>query len=112
MATRAEEPEPIEVPDDPDEPDVEPEPVATGGQTLVPAVPGPAEREYEYRVEVVTLEQVLDGKTLPELLSQASHDEWHLVEIIDGGDRKAILLRKRKESKPQRRPVGFALTSG
>lgn len=109
-----EEPEPIVVPDEPDEPDepeVEPEAVATSGTTLVPAVPANVEREYEYRVEVVTNAQVLDGKTLPNLLSEASHDEWHLVEIIDAGDKKAVLLRKRKESKPQRRPVGFMLGS-
>ena len=108
-----EEPEPIVVPDEPDEPDepeIEPEPVASG-TTLIPAVTTAVEREYEYRVEVVTNAQVLDGKTLPDLLSQASHDEWHLVEIIDAGDQKAVLLRKRKESKPQRRPVGFMLGS-
>ena len=110
MRTRSEEePDPIEVPDDPEEPEVEPEPVARNGPAMVPAVPAAVEREYEYKVEVITLQQVVDGKTLPDLLSKASHDDWHLVEIVDAGEKKAILLRKRKESKPDRRPVGFSL---
>ncbi len=81
---------------------------APASAAVVPAVPAPAEHDYEYRVVVLSLEQVLDGKTLPERLSQASRDEWHLVEIIDAGDRKAILLRKRKEKKGNRHPLGFA----
>ena len=105
-----EEPDPIIVPepDEPDEPEPEVEPVAAGGApALVPAVATTIEREYEYRVEVLGNAQILDGKTLPDLLSTASHDEWHLVEIIDTGENKAVLLRKRKEPKPERRPVGF-----
>ncbi len=105
-----EEPEPPEIPDDPDEPEIEPERVSSQSPALVPAVAAPPDREYEYKVEVVTVAEVVDGKTLPELLSKASHDEWHLVEIIDAGEKKAILLRKRKENKSERRPVGFALT--
>src|SRR5258708_39666944 len=73
MRTRfEEEPEPIEVPDDPDEPEVEPEPVATGGPALVPSVAGPVEREDEYKVGVITLEEGVDGKTLPGRLSRSS----------------------------------------
>lgn len=110
MPTRfEEEPEPIIVPE-PDEPEVEPDPVATGsGPAMVPAVPAPADREYEYRVEVITVQEVLDGKSLPDLLSKASHEEWNLVEILDAGEKKAILLRKRKEKQQDRRPVGFSL---
>ncbi len=109
-----EEPEPIIVPepDEPDEPEPEVEPVAAGGQAaLIPAVAAPVERDYDYRIEVVTNSQILDGKTLPDLLGKASHEEWHLVEIIDAGEQKAVLLRKRKESKPDRRPVGFVVRS-
>ncbi len=98
-----EEPEP----DEPEIPEEEPEPVAGGPATLVPAVPAPVERDYEYRVDTYTIEQVLDGKTLPSKLEEASHEEWHLVEVIDCGDKKAFLRRKRKESKPDRRPLGF-----
>ncbi|MEP7104912.1 MAG: hypothetical protein ABI838_03585 [Chloroflexota bacterium] len=103
-----EEPEPIIVPEpdeDPDEPDVEP--AAAAGAAIVPRVDSGADREYEYRVDVITVAQVLDG-TLADRLSEASHEEWSLVDIIDAGDQKAILLRKRKQKESSRRPVGFA----
>jgi hypothetical protein len=103
MRARLEEvPEPDEP--EPDEPDEEP--VSTAA-TLVPAVEAPVERDFEYRVDTYTIAEVLDGKTLTSKLEQASHDEWHLVEVIDCGDKKAFLLRKRKEKKPDRRPLGF-----
>ncbi len=105
-----EEPEPIIVPaepdEEPDEPEAEPAAAAATG-TLVPRVEAAVEREYEYRVDVVTVAQVLDG-TIAEKLSDASHDEWQLVDIIDAGDKKALLLRKRKQKESARRPVGFA----
>lgn len=108
-----EEPEPTVVPepDEPDEPD-EPEPAAAvPAGPVVPSVSASAERHYEYRVEVLTNSQVLDGTSLPKLLSDASEDEWQLVEIVDGGESKAVLLRKRKESKTERRRVGFVIGS-
>ncbi len=105
-----EEPEPIVVPEpheEPEAPDEEPAARAASG-TLVPRVDASAaDREYEYRVDVVTVGQVLDG-TIAEKLSDASHDDWHLVDIIDAGDKKALLLRKRKQKESARRPVGFA----
>ena len=104
-----EEPEPIIVPEpdeDPDEPDDEPASAAATA-TMVPRVDAPTEREYEYRVDVVSVAEVLDG-TIAEKLGEASHDEWHLVDIIDAGDKKALLLRKRKQKESSRRPVGFA----
>ncbi len=104
-----EEPEPIIVPEpdeDPDGPDDEPA-AAAGTATIVPRVDSPMEREYEYRVDVLSLAEVLDG-TIAEKLSEASHDDWHLVDIIDAGDKKALLLRKRKQKESARRPVGFA----
>jgi hypothetical protein len=103
-----EEPEPIIVPEPDEEPDEpEGEPAATATATHVPRVEPPVERDYEYRVEVLTVAQVLDG-TIAEKLSEASHDEWNLVDIIDAGDKKALLLRKRKQKETARRPVGFA----
>ena len=105
-----EEPDPIILPaepdEDPDEPVEEPE-ASAGTATIVPRVDAPIEREYEYRVDVLTIGQVLDG-TIADKLSDASHDEWHLVDIIDAGDKKALLLRKRKQKEAARRPVGFA----
>jgi hypothetical protein len=97
-----------EVPE-PDEPDVpeEPESIATAPASVVPAVEAKADREYEYRVDTLTVAEVLDGKTLPTRLEEASHEEWYLVEVIDCGDKKALLLRKRKENKRDRKPLGF-----
>ena len=96
-----EEPEPDE------EPDREAPPAASATSTLVPTV-GDSGREYEYRTELVTAAQVLDGTTLPERLNRASADGWDLVDIIVAGDRHAILLRRTKRPQRSARPVGFA----
>jgi len=104
-----EEPEPIIVPEpdeEPDEPDEQPA-ARTAAGTLIPRVDAGGDRDYDYRVDVLTVAQVLDG-TIAQKLSDASHEEWHLVDIIDAGDKKALLLRKRKQRESQHRPVGFA----
>lgn len=75
--------------------------------TMVPSVPT-ASHEFEYRTELVTADQVLDGKTLADQLTKASSDGWDLVEIIGAGDRHAILLRRVKQPGRRSRPVGFA----
>src|SRR5438067_12458833 len=98
MAPRfEEEPEPIIVPEpdeDPDEPDDEPASAAATA-TIVPRVDAPTEREYEYRVDVVSVAEVLDG-TIAEKLGEGSHDEWDLVDIIDAGGEQALHLRQWK----------------
>ncbi len=91
------------------EPDEEPEPqgpVATATGPSVPAVPDGG-REFEYRTELVTAAEVLDGKTLADQLTKASADGWDLVEIISAGDRHAILLRRGKRPSRQMGPAGF-----
>jgi hypothetical protein len=100
MRARAE-----EEPDEPDEPD-EPAATATGGP-VVPSV-APGGREFEFKVEVISLEQVTDGKTLPDRLGKASADGWDLFEVIDAGDRRALLLRRPKRNDREARRVGFA----
>ena len=92
---------------EPDEPD-EDEPAGAASSTLVPAVAADGGREFEYRTELVTAAQVLDGSTLAEQLTKASADGWDLVDIIGAGDRHAILLRKAKRLDRPGRPVGFA----
>ena len=111
MAEHMEEPEPLVVPDEPDEPDepdADPEPAAAvPAPGMVPSVGSRGDLQYDYRVDAITNAELLDGKSLPRLLAEATEGEWHLVDIIDAGDRKAVLLRKRKDTRPERRPVGF-----
>jgi hypothetical protein len=94
-----------------EEPDEEPEPdetpAAAAASTLVPAVSDGA-REFEYRTELVTAVQVLDGTTLAEQLTKASADGWDLVDIITAGDSHAVLLRRAKRAEREVRQVGFS----
>jgi hypothetical protein len=95
-----EEPEPDE------EPDEEPAAVATAPSTPLPSV-GDGGREFEYRTELVTVAQVVDGTTLASQLTKASADGWDLVDIVNAGDRHAVLLRRAKRPERNARPVGF-----
>lgn len=95
-----EEPEP-----EPEEPEEAPAPSTS---SLVPTVAPNGGREFEYRTDLVTVAEVIDGTTLAERLTKASADGWDLVDIIDAGDRHAVLLRRTKRSDQTSRPVGFA----
>jgi hypothetical protein len=64
-------------------------------------------REYEYRTDLVTAAEVTDGSTLAGQLTKASAEGWDLVDIINAGDRFAILLRRAKRPERNARPVGF-----
>jgi hypothetical protein len=97
-----EEPEP-----EPDEdPDETPSAVATAPGAQVPAV-SDAGREHEYRTDLLTAAEVVDGTTLAGQLTRASGDGWDLVDIINAGDRYAVLLRRTKRPERNARPVGF-----
>src|SRR4051812_36254601 len=92
-----------------EEPDEEPDETpshSSATSTLVPAVADDA-REFEYRTELLTVAQVLDGTTLAELLTKASADGWDLVDVIPADGRHAILLRRAKRAEREPRPVGF-----
>jgi hypothetical protein len=93
-----------EEPDPEEEPS--PETPASATATMVPAVSTPG-REFEYRTQLVTAAEVVDGSTLAEQLTKASAEGWDLVEIIGAGDRHAILLRRPKDQNRESRPVGF-----
>src|SRR5258708_37081318 len=95
-----EEPEPEE------EPDEEPSAVATAPGTVLPSI-GDGGREYEYRTDLVTVAEVVDGATLPDQLTKSSADGWDLGDIINAGDRYAVLLRRAKRPERNSRPVGF-----
>ncbi|HXM57038.1 MAG TPA: hypothetical protein VOB72_16680 [Candidatus Dormibacteraeota bacterium] len=75
-------------------------------RAIVP--PPDGSREYEYRTELLTAAQVTDGTTLATQLTKASSDGWDLVDIINAGDRHAILLRRLKKPERNARQVGFA----
>ncbi|MBJ7598214.1 hypothetical protein [Candidatus Nephthysia bennettiae] len=94
-----EEPEPDE------DPDEETAAAAPPGP-MVPAVAAGA-RDLEYRTELVTAAEVVDGSTLADQLTKASSEGWDLVEIIQAGERYAILLRRPKMSDREARRVGF-----
>jgi hypothetical protein len=94
-----------EEPDPDDEPDGEPAAAAPAPGTLVPFSDGG--REFEYRTEVLTGPQVVDGTTLSSQLTRASADGWDLVDIVNAGDRHAIVLRRVKRPERSQRPVGF-----
>ena len=95
-----------------EEPDEEPEPSRPDGDRgaaagLVPSVGFPS-REWEYSTKVLTVAQVADGVTLVKLLQEAGADGWDLGDVIDGGDKRVLLLRRPKRSPREVRRVGFA----
>ena len=95
-------------PDVPEEPD-EPEQPADGAAPAshVPSVGMPA-REWEYSTEVLTLAQVVDGTTLVKVLQAAGAEGWELAEVVDGGEKRVLLMRRSKRSSRESRRVGFA----
>jgi|SRR5579859_2938639 hypothetical protein len=113
MSDRKAEYDPEEIPViEPDEdPEYEPDDLPAAPATMVRAggrSDGTGEPEFDYRTEVVTLEQLLDGRTLAELLASASSDGWHYVSVVDAGDKRVVVLRKLKKAQRERRSVGFA----
>lgn len=91
------------------EPDEDPAeaPAATAAGPVVPSV-GAEGREFEYRTELLTAAQIVDGSTLAERLSAASAEGWDLVDVIPADGRHAVLLRKVKPQQRAGRQVGFA----
>ena|ERR1700716_199950 len=113
MPDRKSEYDPEELPMvEPDEdPEYEPEDIPAAPSTLMagPAhANGQGERDFEYRTEVLSLEQLTDGKTLAEKLAAASSEGWHYVDVLDAGDSRVVLLRRAKKTERERRSVGFA----
>ena len=95
-------------PDDPDEPD-EPNHPGDGAAAMgvVPSVGLPL-REWEFSTQVLTVTQLVDGVTLVKLLQQAGTDGWELTDVIDGGEKRVLLMRRPKRSTRESRRVGFA----
>jgi hypothetical protein len=94
--------------DDPDEPEQPATPGDGAAPTRsVPTVAMPS-REWEYATHVLTVAQVVDGATLVKLLKDAGTDGWELAEVVDGGEKRVLLMRRPKRSSHETRRVGFA----
>jgi len=102
---------PLHLEEDPDEPD-EPDQPAPGDGATAPGSPIPSvgmpNREWEYATHVLTLAQVIDGASLVKILKDAGADGWDLAEVVDGGEKRVLLMRRPKRSSQEARRVGFA----
>ena len=94
--------DPDEDPDEPDQPSDGAAPT-----THIPSVGLPA-REWEYSTEVLTVAQVADGTTLVKVIQAAAVEGWELADVIDGGEKRVLLMRRSKRSARESRRVGFA----
>ena len=96
-----------EIPEE--EPDEEPEPEPSGQGAVTTAVPslGFPVREFEFRADEVSIDDLGDGGSLAARLTQASKDGWDFIQVVEAGDRRLLLMRRVKRSERQARPVGF-----
>jgi hypothetical protein len=95
--------EPDEEPGRPSQPDG-----ARGTATgLLPTVGLPS-RDWEYSTKVLTVAQVADGATVVKVLTEAGAEGWELASVLDGGEKRVILLRRPKRTARESRRVGFA----
>jgi hypothetical protein len=99
----------IRAEEDPEEDPDEPEQPADGlaPTSHVPSV-GMSTREWEYSTEVLTVAQVVDGSTLVKVLQAAAADGWELADVVDGGEKRVLVMRRSKRSSRESRRVGFA----
>ena len=100
------------VEEDPEEPEEPAEPSgpdngAAAPTTMVPSVSLPG-REWEYSTHVLSVAQVADGKTLVQILKDSAGEGWDLAEIVDGGEKRVLLMRRPKRGQREARRVGFA----
>jgi hypothetical protein len=95
--------------EDPDEPERPSQPDGARGTAagLLPTVGLPG-REWEYSTKVLTVAQIADGVTVVKVLHEAGADGWELASVIDGGEKRVILMRRPKRSARESRRVGFA----
>jgi hypothetical protein len=98
--------------EEPDEEPDEPQPAQPDGARspaagLVPSVGLPS-RDWEYSTKVVTVAQLADGVTVVKVLQEAGADGWELTSVLDGGEKRVILMRRPKRTARETRRVGFA----
>jgi hypothetical protein len=103
---------PSHLEEDPDEPDEPDQPGTPGDGAVAPAshIPsvGLPAREWEYATRVLTVAQVVDGVSLVKNLKEAAVDGWELADVVDGGEKRVLLMRRPKRSSHEARRVGFA----
>jgi hypothetical protein len=104
MDFRSEE-DPDEDPDEPDQPNQPGD--GAGGTRMLPNVGLPM-REWEFSTQVLTVAQLVDGVTLVKVLQESAADGWELGDVIDGGEKRVLLMRRPKRSALESRRVGFA----
>ena len=105
MSLRSEE-DPDEEPDEPEEPN-HPGHGTAAGTGVLPNVGLPM-REWEFSTQVMTVAQLVDGVTLVKLLKESGADGWEITDVIDGGEKRVLLMRRPKRSARESRRVGFA----
>jgi hypothetical protein len=98
--------EPDEEPDEPERP-AQPDGARGTAAGLVPSVGLPS-REWEFSTRVLTVAQVADGVTVVKVLTEAGADGWELASVLDGGEKRVILMRRPKRTTRESRRVGFA----
>ena len=98
--------DPDEEPDEPGQP-AQPDGARGTATGLVPTVGLPS-REWEYTTKVLSVAQVADGVTVVKVLQEAGAEGWDLASVMDGGDKRVILMRRPKRSARESRRVGFA----
>lgn len=74
---------------------------------MIPSVGLPG-REWEFSTKVMSTAQIADGSTLVKVLTEGAADGWELAQVIDGGDKRVLLLRRPKRGQREARRVGFA----
>jgi hypothetical protein len=52
--------------------------------------------------------QIVDGNSLVKALKDAGADGWELADVVDGGEKRVLLMRRPKRSSQEARRVGFA----
>ena len=98
--------DPDEEPDEPAQP-AQPDGARGTATGLVPTVGVPG-REWEFSTKVLSVAQVADGVTVVKVLTEAASDGWELASVLDGGEKRVILMRRPKRTTRESRRVGFA----
>ena len=97
-----------EEPEEPEEPDSPASPDGAPAQArVIPSVGVPG-REWEFSTKVLSVAEIADGKTLVKTLTESAADGWELGQVIDGGDKRVLLMRRPKRGSREARRVGFA----